>query len=263
MEDQLKKLAGLPNTVSTLASSVDAVRKWVAEREEELKGLRRDLEERDRRQKVANNRYEKAVQARVRAEADVRDRESDLQRAKSEVDRLQGELDRTRTELTQKQEELGAADLCSLVLHVEEAAKKQGVPHPEALEKLRELGNEIVDGQFAGTERQLALLDSYVYALPRELALAMHGGQLEDQDVRQVVMLQHQIAKHLEKQGLTLISPKSGDDYNRERHEYSEDELVPHSDRNMDGRVHDTKRLGYVLQGRVLRKAHVRRYIAR
>jgi phage repressor protein C with HTH and peptisase S24 domain len=150
-----------------LAREIGRLGKWVDNNQAELDRLRQTKDSADRDRKRAD---EAKRDAETKLEAAQREVQSERQQRTAGEARLREK----ENELQGLRDETGTSDLGSLALQAEDMARGPAFRYREPLEALAKLGYSVCDNRFEGNDRELECLDRFVYALPPDLAMALH-----------------------------------------------------------------------------------------
>jgi hypothetical protein len=133
---------------------------------------------------------------------------------------------------------------------------------------LLEIAEQLSDGDLVRltTDSGLARIDSTIFRPPPVFAGAISPEKIDflrDAYLR-IVSLQASMPKTLADRGLTVINPETGTVYDTNRHASQSDDLMwINDDPARNNKIAAVKRIGYALDGKVIRKAEVKRFVFR
>ncbi len=117
-------------------------------------------------------------------------------------------------------------------------------------------------------EQNLDRIRAYVYGTVDALPLLAGRGLKPEyfDDYYCLFLLQHEVHRGLEAQGLSVICPAKGDMFRKDHHDFSDRDLVWVDDQSRDNQIEATRRVGFTFRDNtqkvtVLRKALVRRCV--
>ncbi len=117
-------------------------------------------------------------------------------------------------------------------------------------------------------EQNLDRIRAYVYGTVDALPLLAGRGLKPEyfDDYYCLFLLQHEVHRELEAQGLSVICPEKGDMFRKDHHDFSDRDLVWVDDPSRDNQIEATRRVGFTFRDStqkvtVLRKALVRRCV--